>query len=256
MRAGAALDVAGAVVATAPRLEVRVVVSNHGDGPAAPLDVVGELLGERREARLASVGPGEKGSVVLDFGARSARPGIHALTLLLEHPVEGAPDAAGNPPMASQRAWLLLALGANPGPAVRLEAPDLRLDVRGAVDVRLASADGQTHRVRLRALTARGLRAEGDAVEVEVPAAGAASASLPIVRAGAARGSRHALLLVAETEDGPLARTAVATATVDVAPMPGLVPRLHGPLLAAGLLLLAAALGFEAWRALRVPRST
>jgi hypothetical protein len=115
--------------------------------------------------------------------------------------------------------------------------------------VRLSSADGQPHRVRLRALTARGLRAEGEGVEVAVPGAGPVAAALPLVRAGAPRGSRQTVLLVAETLDGPLARTTVATAVVDVAPMPGLVPQLRPVLLALALVLLSIGVGFEVrWR--------
>jgi hypothetical protein len=251
-RAQAVLDVSGSVVSVTPRLEVRVEVTNRGDRPAAPLDVTGELLGERREARLeAGVPPGGTGSVRLDFAPALDRPGVHALTLLLEHPVEGAADAAGNPPVASQRAWLLLALGASPPEAVRLAAEPLRLDVEGDLAVRAESADGRPHAVRLRVLTARGLRAEGDAAELAVPASGAATARLPLVRAGAPRGSRHAVLVVAEALDGPLARTCVLAAPVDVAPDPSLLPRLHVPLLVLGLALVAAALVLEASRRLR-----
>jgi hypothetical protein len=61
------------------------------------------------------------------------------------------------------------------------------------------------------------------------------------------------VLIVAEAADGPLARTTVATAIVDVVPTPGLVSRLRAPLLALGLLLLAVALGFEVYRWRRRP---
>ena len=244
----------GSVLSVAPRLEVRVIVTNRGNRPAAPLEVVGELLGERSEARLAGgVAPAGEGAVLLIFALSGARPGTHALTLLLEHPVEGPPDGAGNPPMASQRAWLLLALGANPGPAVHLAADTLHLDVEGDLAVRLESADGEGHRVRLRALTARGLRAEGGGAEVAVPAGGGATARLPLVRAGAPRGSRHAVLLVADALDGPLARSTVLVAPVEIAADPSLLPRLRAPLLVLGLALLAVALGFEARRAFRRP---
>ena len=113
--------------------------------------------------------------------------------------------------------------------------------------MRLESADGEPHRVRLRALPARGLRAAGDAALVDVPARGSASATLPIVRAGAARGSRHAVLLVVESVDGSLARTTVSVAPVEVAPDPSLLPRLRTALLVVGGLLVALALGFEAF---------
>jgi hypothetical protein len=252
-RAEASLGVSGAIEQTSPRLEVRVVVSNRGDVAAAPLHVVGELLGERTEARLAGgVAPGASGGVLLDFPPLSAdvRPGVHVLALLLEHPVDGPPDAAGNPPLASQRAWLLLALGttAAPAPAVTLVPERLRLSVRGAIQVGVLSADGAPHRVRVRLLTARGLRTEGKGVEVAVPAHGEVKVSLPIVRAGAPRGSRHGVVLVAEAEDGPLARATVTTATVDVAPFPSLLPRLRVPLAVAGIVLLATALGVELLR--------
>ena len=251
-RAQALLDVSGSVVSAAPRLEVRVVVTNRGQSPAAPLEVAGELLGERSEARLTDgLPPGGEGAVLLSFVPARVRPGTHALTLLLEHPVEGPPDGAGNPPMASQRAWLLLALGANPGPAVRLAALPLHLDVTGDLAVRLESADGESHRVRLRAFTARGLRAEGGGAEVAVPAKGTTTAALTLVRAGAPRGSRHAVLLVADTLDGPLARAAVLVVPVEVSADPSLLPRLRGLLLVLGCALLAVALVFEARRALR-----
>jgi hypothetical protein len=251
-RAAAVLEVEGSVVSVAPRLEVRVVVRNRGDRAAAPLEIAGELLGERQEARLAQgVTPGGEGAVVLAFTPSDVRPGTHALTLLLEHPVEGAPDAGGNPPVASQRAWLLVAIGASPAEAVRLVALPLSLDVKGDLRVRLESTDGEPHRVLLRALAARGLRADALPALVEVPARGTASATLPIVRAGAARGSRHAVLLVAESLDGALARTTVAAAPVDVAPDPSLLPRLRVVVLVVGGLLVALALGFEGFRALR-----
>ncbi len=213
-RAQAVLDVSGSVVAVAPRLEVRVEVTNRGDRLAVPVDVSGELLGERREARLeAGVPPGGAGSVRLDFAPAADRPGVHALTLLLEHPVAGTPDAAGNPPVASQRAWLLLALGASPPEAVRLAAEPLRLDVKGDLAVGLQSADGRPHPVRLRVLTARGLRAEGDAVELALPASGTTTVRLPVMRSD-----------------------------------PSLLPRLRVPLLVLGLALVATALLFEILR--------
>ena len=244
-------------MSVAPRLEVRVVVTSRGDAPTGPLEVAGELFGERRAARLASgVPPRGEGAVHLDFDPAPARPGLHALTLLLEHPLEGTPDGAGNPPMASERAWLLIALGGpGQGPAVRLAADALALDVEGPLAVRLESADGEAHRVRLRALTARGLRASGQGLAVSVPAKGTTEAALPLVRAGAPRGSRHAVLLVAENLDGPVARTAVLAVPVEVAAFPSLLPRLRVPLLALGLALLALALGFEMRRFRRRPRA-
>lgn len=247
-RADAVLDVSGTVTATAPRLEVSVTLTNRGDRRAQPVDVLGELFGERRSARLpGGLEPGASEAVTLDFAPEPPRPGLHALVLLLEHPLDGPPDGAGNPPTASQRAWLLLALGASPAEAVRLEADTLTLDVRGSLEVRLTSRDGEGRRVRLRAETARGLRpGDQDPIDVLVPPQGSVTARVPIVRAGAPRGSRQALLLVAETPDGPLARTSVAAATVEVLPDPALLPGLRKPLLAAGLALVLLALGYEA----------
>lgn len=251
-RGEAVLEVAGSVLSGPPALEVRVVVTNRGDAPATPLEVAGELLGQRREARVgAGVPPGGSAAVVLGFDAGSARPGVHALTLLLEHPLPGPTDAAGNPPLASQRAWLLVALGTGAPEAVRLAPEPLELEVFGALVVRLSSADGESHRVRLRALSARGLRAEGEGAEIDLPVRGDAVARLPLARAGAPRGSRHSVLVVAEAVEGELARTSVATAPVSVATATGWLERRRAGIAALGGLLLALALGFEAWRRLR-----
>jgi hypothetical protein len=246
------LDVAGAVAATSPRLAVRVTLTNRGARPAGPVDVQGELFGEAQAARLpGTLAPRASGSVTLEFGTPAPRPGLHALTLLVEHPLEGTPDGAGNPQMASQRAFVLLALGASPGPAVRMRAEPLQLDVRGSLVVHLESADGEPRRVRLRALTARGIRSEGGPVEVDVPARGELRTELALARAGAARGTEHALLLVAETPELDVSRTAVAAATVAVAADPSWLPRLRAPLLGLGIVLIAVALGFELWKATR-----
>ncbi len=90
-RAEAVLDVSGSVISVAPRLEVRVVVTNRGDRTAVPAR--GRGRAPRRAAhgpaRRRRVAPGGEGAVVLAFAPSSARPGTHALTLLLEHPVEG-----------------------------------------------------------------------------------------------------------------------------------------------------------------------
>ena len=235
-----------------------MVIANPGDAAAVPLDVVGELFGQRREAFVARGAPaGGEAAVVLDFDAGEARPGIHALTLLLEHPIGGASDAAGNRPVESQRAYLLVALGPNPAPAVTLEVEcaegdqdgscSISFDVRGEVPVRLESADGEAHRVRVRALTARGLRSTAAPVETEVPATESVSVLIPLARAGASRGSRHGVLLVAETPGGSLSRTAVARAVVEIEPDPSLLPRLRAPLLGLGLALLALTAVAE-WR--------
>ena len=231
---------------------MRVTLANRGDRPAGPIDVKGELFGESQAARLpGTLAPGTSGSVTLEFATPAPKPGLHALTLLVEHPLEGAPDGAGNPQMASQRAFLLLALGASPEPAVRMRADPLRLDVRGALVVHLESADGQARRVRLRALTARGIRSESGPIDVAVPARGELRAEVTLARAGASRGTEHPLLLVAETPELEVSRTAVAAASVAVAADPSRLPALRVPLLALGTLLVTFALGFEAWKTTR-----
>lgn len=81
---------------------MRVTLANRGDRPAGPIDVKGELFGESQAARLpGTLAPGTSGSVLLEFATPPPKPGLHALTLLVEHPLEGAPDGAGNPQMAS-----------------------------------------------------------------------------------------------------------------------------------------------------------
>jgi hypothetical protein len=244
----ASLGVSGRVVATEPRLAVSVTLTNRGDPCLGPIDVAGELDGQRRAARLAGgLARNAEGVLTLEFARAPERPGLHALTLLVEHPLAGTPDAAGNPPLASERAFLMLAIGASPGEAVRIEAEPLGIDVRGALAVRLESRDGEAVRVRLRALTPRGLRAEAEEVLVDVPARGPATVSVPIVRAGAPRGRRTALLLVAETPDGPLARTSVAAAAVEVENDPSRVAALRPLILTVGLGLLAAAVLYQLW---------
>lgn len=245
----------------APRLEVRVRVENAGGEETGPLTVVGELFGERREARVRNgIPPGSEAAVIVDFDTGTARPGVHALSLLLEHPVDGPRDAAGQMPVASRRAVVLVTVGSPPRDAVVLDVPCPEDDacasiaeVEGQIIVHLESADGQAHRVRLRALTARGLRPGEESREVEVPASGRVSASVPIVRAGAPRGSRHGLVLVTETvATGVPVRTTTTQALVEVAPDRSVVARLRWPLLGAGLALLVAAALAER----RAPRLT
>lgn len=242
-------EVSGAVTITDEALDVRVDVRNSGEAAATPLTVVGDLLGERRQAGFdAGLAPGQATSVHLFFPLAVPRPGVHALPLLLEYPEAGPADAAGNLPLASQRAYLLLALGGNPEPAVRIEAPKLAIDTQGALSVGLSSLDGASHRVSLRVLTARGLRAVSPPVEVEVPARGTVTSTLVVMRSGAPRGTRHGILLVAGTLDGDLERTSVATTTVEIAPDPGLMPVLWRPLVVLALLMLAWAAVLEVRR--------
>ena len=239
-------EVSGAVTMTDEALDVRVDVRNSGDAPAAPLTVFGEMFGERRQAHVETgLSPGQATSAHLIFPLAVPRPGVYALPLLLEYPEGGPADAAGNPPLASQRAYLLLALGGTAEPAVRIDAPELRLDTRGELRVGLSSLDGAPHRVHLRVLTARGVRAESPPLEVEVPAQGTVASTVVLMRSGAPRGTRHGILLVAGTLDGELERTSVATSIVEIAPDPGLMPALWRPLVVLALLLLAQAAVLE-----------
>jgi hypothetical protein len=136
-------------------------------------------------------------------------------------------------------------------PAVRIAASPVEMDVLGTVPLTIESADGAPHRVRLRTLTARGLHSEGSP-EVDVPGKGAVRAAIALRRAGAPRGSRPGLLIVAETVDGPVASTSATAVEVEVAGEPGLLPRLRLPLFVLGGLLVAAAL-FGELRSPRVP---
>ncbi len=226
-------------------IEVRVSLKNVGDRGAGSVNVEGELLGRRQEGSLdQGVPAGESRSLLLRYPPEVPRRGVHALALLFDF-TEGPPGADGRPPTESQRAFLLLALGANPPPAVRVDAAEGRLETRSSLAVGLESLDDAAHRVRLRVLTPHGLRAENPPAEVEVPAVGRVSVPIPLLRSGAPRGSRQGVLLVAEASDGPLARTTVATSVVELAPDSALMPRLRLSLLVLAGLLLASAVALE-----------
>ena len=239
---GARLDVVGAVDSSQGTLDVRVDLTNHGDEKAAPLSVEGELFGRRDSVRLEKgIGPGETRSVLLRFPLDFPRPGRHALALLIEY-TQAAAVAV------SQRAYLLLALGADPAPAVRLSVGDAFLESMGALAVRLESADGGTHSVRLRVLTPKTLRADVPDRDVGVPARGTVSAPVRIFRGTAPWGTEQGVVVVAGASDGPEERTAVATAVVHVLPDPAWLPRLRLPLFALAVALLAGAVGAEVRR--------
>jgi hypothetical protein len=244
-RAGARFEVSGTVEATESGIAVRVSLKNAGDRGTGSVSVEGEFLGRRQEGTLdQGVPAGESRSLLLRYPPEVPRRGVHPLTLLLDF-AETGPGADGNPPTESQRAFLLLALGANPPPAVRVDAAEGRLETRSSLAVGLESLDGASHRVRLRVLTPHGLRAENPPAEVGVPAAGRVSVPIPLLRSGAPRGSRQGVLLVAEAGDGPLARTTVTTGVVEIAPDPAIMPRLRLPLVVLGVLLLASAVALE-----------
>jgi hypothetical protein len=245
-RAGVRFEVSGTVEAGESGIAVRVNLKNVGDRGSRSVSVEGEFLGRRQEGTLdQGVPAGESRSLLLRYPPEVPRRGVHPLTLLLDF-AEAVPGADSNPPPTeSQRAFLLVALGANPPPAVRVDAAEGRLETRSSLAVGLESLDGASHRVRLRVLTPHGLRAENPPAEVGVPAAGRVSVPIPLLRSGAPRGSRQGVLLVAEDGDGPLARTTVTTGVVEIAPDPAIMPRLRLPLFVLGGLLVASALALE-----------
>lgn len=229
------LDVAGAAEPAEDALMVRVDVTNRGTSAAARLDVEGELFGHHSEGRLAAGVPaGATQSVWLHFPDGPQRPGVHALALHLRYPVAGRPEPA------SQRAFLLLALGGNLPPAVTLAAGPAVFETAGELVVAIESADGRAHVARLRVLTPRGVNALAEP-EVAVPAAGTATARVPLLRTGASRADQLGLVLLAQVNDAGRERTSAGTAQVHLVPYRPLLPRVRVPLAAAGLLLLAAA---------------
>jgi hypothetical protein len=246
-------EVTGRVEAGAEgTLLVVLQLKNVGDAKAVPLTVEGELLEQRAEAQIeAGVAAGESGEARLRFALEEAPPGLHALTLLLEYPTSPASAAGSSPPMASQRAYLLLTLGASAEPAVKLTAPELTLETRDALPVGLESTDGAPHRVRLRVLAPRGLNVEEPWVEVEVPARGQVTAPIELLRAGAARGSLEGILIVAATTGEELTRTTVATGVVRIAPDSALLPRLRPILWALAVLLIGGGLLPQVFRPAR-----
>jgi len=240
------LDVSGQVRADAGRLVVRVDVLNRGDAAARALRVEGELRGARSEAVLTeALPPHGTRSVELAFPHEVPRPGVYPVGLHLRYSPDGA---TANTPATSQRAYLLLAVGANPAPSVRLAVPDARLARHTVLPIRLESADGAAHRVKLRALAPRGLNALAPEEPVQVPATGTATAPLTLLRVDAPAGSQAGIVVLAAEVDGPLERTAAATGRVEVvAPSAPWLPPLRVALLVSALSLLAAAVLRELW---------
>ncbi len=221
---------------------MRVDLTNHGDEKAAPLNVEGELFGRLDSVRLdKGIGPGETQSVLLRYPATFPRPGRHVLALSFEY-TQASTGAV------SQRAYLLLALGTNPSPAVRLLVPDASLESAGALAVRLESADGDPHRVRLDVLTPKTVRAVVPDREIVVPARGSVAASVPLFRGAAPWGTDQGVVVVAGANEGPEERAAVTTAVVHVVRDPAWLPRLRAPLLLLAVALLTGALLVEVRR--------
>jgi hypothetical protein len=245
-RADARLDVSGRAVPKGSEIEVTLVVRNLGDAPSGPVELEAELLGTYQEARLdTGVGPGGQAETPLRFPLRVTRPGVHAVAIQVRHTPPVPPQAAP----VNVRAFLLLAIGGvSPEPAVRLSVSEARFETRGRVPVELESADGQPHRVRLRALVPRGLNELGPPVVVEVPAAGRATAGLDLLRGTASRPARLGIVVLAAPEDGPYERTTAAMSAVELLPDPARLPKLRVPLILLASALLAAGVGLELWR--------
>lgn len=246
--AAARLTVGGSVRTEDDVLVVAVQVDNRGDAAVGPLLVSGELASRYDEARAESgVAAGSWAEVTLRFPAGIEQPGVHAVALRLDYQ---EPPRTGA--WASQAAYLLLALGANPPAAVRVTTREASVETHGQVPVELESADGRAHAVRLRLLTPKGLNAFGDAPPVTVPAHGRVSASLGVLRAGAPRLTRQGVLVLATTDDGREQTVAVAEGAVVLTKDPALMPRLRIPLLVLAMALLGTAIGVEVYR--RWPR--
>lgn len=244
---GVRLEVAGEVEPAEGALMVRVDVANRGDAGAARVEVEGEIFGRYAQAALpGGLGAGEAGSVRLRFPVRPPRPGVHALALHLRYPVTGAADPA------SQRACLLLALGARADPPIRVEVGPASFETSGTLRVDVQSTDGRAHLVRLRVLAPRGVNALEEP-ELSVPGAGTAAARVPLVRTGPSRSETHPLIVLAATEAAGVETTAVARSSVRLVPHAPVLPRLRPLLAAAGALLLAAAVAAEVWSRWREP---
>lgn len=242
-RAGVLLQTAGAVESGPPRVQVRVDLANLGDTPAHGVTIEAELLRHRQLSRLDEDLPAQTGgNATFSFDVGALAPGVYPLALHVQYERSSVPGDT-----ASQRGYLLLALGASPRPAVRLTVGEVRLDTMAAVLIRLESADVRPHRVRLRMLAPRGLQPYGPEPEVSVPQFGSVTAEMKVLRGGAPRPSTQGLVLLAETVGEAPANASAATAMVQVEADPAWMPRLRWWLLALAVLLLAAA-GYVEYR--------
>lgn len=257
VRAEDRLLVSGEVASSPGSIEVTVRLSNRGGQIKGPLTLRGQLLGHEDEAPLDRGLPSREAvEALLEFPADVPRPGVHLLFLWIES-ADRAPDGALRTTEV-ETAYLLLSLGAAPSPSVRLDAQPLRLVDSGRLRLRLESADGAPHRVRLRALGPATLLLEPPAEPVAVPARGVAGATLRVLRGRSAWGSRQRALVVASPVDGALEQTNLAVASIEIAGDPAVLPRIRLPLAAAGIALLLAALAVESgrwWRARRSERA-
>jgi hypothetical protein len=247
--AAARLDVKGSVAPQDEELVVSLEVDNRGDAAVAPLVIRGELLGRYDEVQKENgVAAGSWTQAELRFPREAVtRPGVHVIALRLDY------QSSSSAPWSSQAAYLLLALGANPPPAVRVFVGETTIETRGRVEASLESADGRPHVARLRLLTPKGLNPFGDTAEVAVPAQGRVKAALEVLRGSAERNVRHGILVAASTTDGDVQTSAVAEGAVVIEKDPGVMPRLRIPLTVLSIGLLLAATAVEVRR--RWPRA-
>jgi hypothetical protein len=239
------LDVAGSVSSSEEGLEIRVDIRNGGDSAATSIDVEGRLFANEARGQLPDgLAPGASGSVALRFPPAVPQPGVHALTLLLDY---AGPGPSG-PVSMSQRAYLLVALGGAAEPVLRLSVANLRMAWSGLLCVVIESADGAPHRVRLQVDGPRGLRADNPAHAIDVPARGTVRVPVRVFRGTVPWDSRQGVIVVAAATDGPLVRTTVATAVVQVAADPAWSPWLRKPLTVLVLVLLGLVALAEARR--------
>jgi hypothetical protein len=219
-------------------LVVSIEVDNRGEAAVAPLIVHGELLGRHAEVQ-KEVGIAARSwtEAELRFPHDVPRPGVHVVALRLDY------QAKPSGTWSSQAAYLLLALGANPPPAVRVSVGETKVETRGRVSVELQSADGRPHVARLLLITPKGLNPFGDPPEVAVPAQGKVSAAVEVLRGSASRDTRYGVLVAATTTDGEMQTSAVGEGAVVITEDPAVMPRLRIPLtvIAIGLLLAATA---------------
>jgi hypothetical protein len=219
-------------------IEVALELQNSSRMELGPLSIEAELMRQVRRARIEeALAPGEKHALRLRFAGELPRPGVYPLVLLFEY----AHDAV----QISRRGCLLLSLGENAFPALRVSIDDLVIRWQATTSVSLASADGRPHRTVLRVLSGRGLRIVDEERRLIVPADESVRVPIRVLYAGAPRSTRQGLLAVASAEDDAVERTSVASSVVHVQDDKPLLSRLRWPLAAIGFMLLACVVAFE-----------
>jgi hypothetical protein len=214
-----------------------VDVRNTGGERLGGARLRGDFLGRHGEGDLGDIAPGQGASALLSFPFASEwRPGRHILPLSIDY----AAGPGSTAPRVNVLAYLILPLAASAEPALRVAAPEVSLELRSRLPVRLESADGQAHTARVRVQTPRGLVAPDPPPVVDVPAHGGVSVDVVLLRGSAPPESRQGILILAEALDGPIERMAVATSAIDVASDPAWLPHLRAPLLLVTLILLVA----------------